>query len=101
MWRKRCARSSSGASSASRYSCRIRQTPLRQTHLERENALGTRLNDADEGLHPAGGESNWNESRYIDLWDARQRVGGWFRMGQRPNEGHAEMSACVNLPDGR
>jgi len=63
--------------------------------------VGARLNDTDEGTHAIGGESNWNESRYIDFWDARQRVGGWFRMGNRPNEGHAEMSACVDLPDGR
>ena len=27
--------------------------------------------------------------------------GGWFRIGNRANEGHAEMSACINLPDGR
>lgn len=63
--------------------------------------MGVKLADADEGVHPIGTQSNWNESRYVDFWDARQRVGGWFRIGNRPNEGRAEMSACINLPDGR
>ena len=61
----------------------------------------TLLVDADEYTHPIGAASNWNESRYIDFWDARMRVGGWFRIGNRPNEQHAEMSACINLPDGK
>jgi hypothetical protein len=63
--------------------------------------MGTLLVDADEYTHTVGPASNWNESRYIDFWDARARVGGWFRIGNRPNEQHAEMSACINLPDGR
>jgi hypothetical protein len=63
-------------------------------------AMGRRLNDADEGVHPVGPAGNWNESRYVDFWDDDARLGGWFRIGNRPNEGHAEMSACVYLPDG-
>ena len=63
--------------------------------------MGYLLQDHDEYTHPIGPASNWNESRYIDFWDAERRVGGWFRIGNRPNEGRAEMSACVNLPDGR
>jgi hypothetical protein len=63
--------------------------------------MGTRLVPADEGLHPVGETGNWNESRYFDFWDPSQRLGGWLRLGIRPNEGHAEMSVCVNLPDGR
>ena len=63
--------------------------------------MGTRLTDADEGMHEVGTASNWNESRYVDFWDSQQRLGGWFRIGNRVNEGHAEMSACLNLPDGR
>jgi hypothetical protein len=62
--------------------------------------MGRRLTDEDEGLHALGPAGNWNESRYLDFWDAASGVGGWFRMGQRPNEGHAEMSACLYLPDG-
>ena len=63
--------------------------------------MGIQLVDADEGIHDVGTASNWNESRYVDFWDSGQRLGGWFRIGNRVNEGHAEMSACINLPDGR
>ena len=28
-------------------------------------------------------------------------MGGWVRMGNRPNEGYAEMTVCLYLPDGR
>lgn len=63
--------------------------------------MGYRLIDSDEYAHPAGAQVNWNESRYIDFWDAHQRIGGWLRIGNRPNAGYAEMSACINLPDGR
>lgn len=59
------------------------------------------LTPADDYLHAIGPEVSWNESRYIDFYDAEQQVGGWFRLGMRPNEHHAEMSACVNLPGGR
>lgn len=63
--------------------------------------MGVALTNDDEGVHQPGPEVNWNESRYIDFWDAERRVGGWFRIGARPNAGYAEMSACVFLPDGR
>ena len=63
--------------------------------------MGTALQDTDEGVHKVGTASNWNESRYVDFWDSAQRIGGWLRIGNRPNEGRAEMSACINLPDGR
>jgi hypothetical protein len=63
--------------------------------------MGIRLTDEDEGLHQPGEQINWNESRYVDFWDSAQRLGGWFRIGARPNAGYAEMSACVFLPDGR
>ena len=62
--------------------------------------MGLKLGMADEGLHPTGAASNWNESRYVDFWDRTQRIGGWFRIGNRPNEGHGEVSACLYLPDG-
>ena len=63
--------------------------------------MGYKLVDSDERLHTPGTQVNWNESRYIDFWDPEQRIGGWFRIGNRPNAGYAEMSACINLPDGR
>jgi hypothetical protein len=63
--------------------------------------MGVALTEADEGLHDVGPAGNWNESRYLDFWDADRRVGGWLRIGMRPNEERAEMSVCVYLPDGR
>jgi hypothetical protein len=63
--------------------------------------MGIRLTEHDEGVHTPGDQINWNESRYIDLWDPVRRIGGWFRIGARPNASYAEMSACLHLPDGR
>ena len=45
--------------------------------------------------------SNFNESRYYNLFDPGAGMGGWVRMGNRPNEGYAEMTVCLYLPDGR
>jgi len=59
------------------------------------------LNPEDEGMHPDEGKSNFNESVYFNLLDHAQRMGGWFRIGNRPNEKYAEMSCCLYLPDGR
>jgi hypothetical protein len=60
----------------------------------------TRLLPEDEYTHPIESEENFNESMYINIFDHNSLVGGWFRVGNRPNEGHAEMSACIYLPDG-
>jgi hypothetical protein len=62
---------------------------------------GRRLTISDDYMHEVGAEPTWNESRYIDFHDRKSGVGGWFRIGMRPNEGHAEVSVAVNLPDGR
>jgi hypothetical protein len=62
--------------------------------------MGIKLSDIDEGVHQPGDEINWNESRYIDFWDPQSRVGGWFRIGARPNARYAETSSCIYLPDG-
>jgi hypothetical protein len=63
--------------------------------------MGIRLAHDDEGTHRPSDQVNWNESRYIDFWDRERRIGGWFRIGARPNADYAEMSACLYLPDGR
>ena len=39
--------------------------------------------------------SNFNESRYYNWFDAGIGMGGWVRMGNRPNEGYAEMTVCL------
>ncbi len=63
--------------------------------------MGLRLEPADEHMHELGPEPNFNESMYFNLYDPAQRVGGWFRCGNRANEGYAEMTVCLYLPDGR
>ncbi|MEJ7930584.1 hypothetical protein WG922_11425 [Ramlibacter sp. AN1015] len=60
-----------------------------------------KLDPRDEYTHPPEPVSNYNESMYFNAFDARSRIGAWMRIGNRPNEGHAEMSCCVYLPDGR
>jgi len=51
-----------------------------------------RLEPADEWMHENTGEPNFNESMYFNFFDAGQRRGGFLRIGNRPNEGHAEMT---------
>ncbi len=63
--------------------------------------MGVRLEPADEYLHELGPEPNFNESMYVNLYDAAQGVGGWFRCGNRANEGYAEMTVCLYLPGGQ
>ncbi|MCG8668837.1 MAG: hypothetical protein MI867_05445 [Pseudomonadales bacterium] len=60
-----------------------------------------RLEAQDEFTHPIEAEKNFNESMYINLFDHEQQIGGWFRVGNRPNEGYAEVSCCLYLPDGQ
>jgi hypothetical protein len=52
-------------------------------------------------MHELGPEPNFNESMYFNCFDAVTRVGGFFRLGNRPNEGTGEMTICLYLPDGR
>ena len=60
-----------------------------------------RLEPEDDYLHPVEEASNFNESRYYNWFDLGEQMGGWVRMGNRPNEGYAEMTVCLYLPDGR
>ncbi|HMX66570.1 MAG TPA: hypothetical protein PKX25_13435 [Microthrixaceae bacterium] len=62
--------------------------------------MKVRLEPADEYMHP-GPEPTFNESMYFNLYDPDARLGGFVRIGNRPNEGHAEMTVCLYLPDGR
>ena len=63
--------------------------------------MAVRLDPSDEYMHELGPEPNFNESMYINCFDHRSGVGGWFRMGNRANEGYAEMTVCLYLPGGR
>ena len=49
--------------------------------------MGVRLDPSDEYMHELGPEPNFNESMYINCFDPANQVGGWFRMGNRANEG--------------
>lgn len=60
-----------------------------------------KLEPQDEFTHEPGAATNYNESMYFNVFDARQKMGGWFRIGNRPNERYAEMTVCIYLPDGR
>ena len=64
-------------------------------------AFITRLEPQDEYTHVPDAASNYNESMYFNVFDPKTQVGGWFRIGNRPNEGYAEMSVCLYLPGGR
>jgi hypothetical protein len=54
----------------------------------------------DDFTHPLGPESNFNESVYFNFFDRRQSRGGFVRIGNRANEGYAEMTVIVYEPDG-
>jgi len=60
-----------------------------------------RLEPEDEYNHIPDEASNYNESMYFNVFDHQKKMGGWFRLGNRPNEGYAEMTCCIYLPDGR
>jgi hypothetical protein len=61
----------------------------------------TVLEPSDELPHEPDPVPNYNESMYLNTFDAEREVGGWFRLGNRVNEGYAEMSVCTYLPGGR
>lgn len=55
----------------------------------------------DEFMHQPTSELHFNESVYTNGFDSQTGVGGWMRLGNRVNEGYAELSICLYLPDGR
>lgn len=63
--------------------------------------MRVRLEPEDEYLHELGPEPNFNESMYFNVYDPGERLGAFFRLGNRANEGKGEMTICVYLPDGR
>ncbi len=60
-----------------------------------------RLLPEDDHMHAREEASNFNESAYYNFHDPGCGLGGWVRLGNRPNEGYAEMTTCLYLPDGR
>ncbi len=66
-----------------------------------ERKIVTVLEPEDEYTHVPDDSSNYNESMYLNGFDLQREVGGWFRLGNRVNEGYAEMTVCLYLPGGR
>src|SRR5215217_3150943 len=60
-----------------------------------------RLDPSDEYMHQLESAKNFNESMYFNFFDPADRIGGWVRLGNRANEGYAETTTCIYLPDGR
>ena len=60
-----------------------------------------RLLPEDDQMHAREDAGNFNESAYYNFHDPACGLGGWVRLGNRPNEGYAEMTTCLYLPDGR
>ncbi len=54
----------------------------------------------DDYTHPLGPESNFNESMYFNFFDQARGAGGFLRIGNRANEGYAEVTICLYLPSG-
>ena len=54
----------------------------------------------DDYTHPLGPEPNFNESVYFNFFDRAQQRGGFVRIGNRANEGYAEVTVIVYEPDG-
>ena len=69
--------------------------------MSKPAGLKVRLDPADEYPHEPGPAKNYNESMYFNVFDPKRMAGGWFRIGNRPNEQYAEVSVCLYLPDGR
>lgn len=59
------------------------------------------LSAEDEGVHTPTQDKNFNESVYVNGIDHRTATGLWMRLGNRVNEGYAELQMCLYLPDGR
>jgi hypothetical protein len=59
------------------------------------------MDPSDEYMHPLETASNFNESMYFNVFDPERKIGGFLRLGNRANEGYAELTTCLYLPDGR
>jgi hypothetical protein len=54
----------------------------------------------DDYTHELGPEQNFNESVYFNFFDREQGRGGFVRIGNRANEGYAELTVIVYNADG-
>ncbi len=51
-------------------------------------------------IHRNSGEPNFNESMYFNFYDRNRGWGGFARIGNRPNEGYAEVTLTLYRPEG-
>jgi hypothetical protein len=58
------------------------------------------LHESDDSMHENTGEPTFNESAYFNFYDPAAQFGGFVRIGNRPNERHAEMTVCLYPPSG-
>ncbi len=58
------------------------------------------LTPADEGMHEIEADSQFNESMLITYFDEADDSGALLRIGNRPNEGYAEVTFCLFPPGG-
>lgn len=63
------------------------------------NIVGN-LKPEDDFTHTLGPEKNFNESVYFNFFDPEKNRGGFIRIGNRANEGYAEMTVIVFNSDG-
>jgi hypothetical protein len=56
--------------------------------------------ESDEKTHAPSSEMDFNESMYLNYFDDTERIGGFLRVANRPNEGFAEVTSTTFLPDG-
>jgi hypothetical protein len=69
---------------------------------ERMNSAATvgNLHPEDDYMHAVSEHPSHNESMFFNFFDSEQALGGFVRIGNRPNEGVAEMTFCLFLPGG-
>jgi hypothetical protein len=58
------------------------------------------IKPSDDYTHPLGPEKNFNESMYFNFFDTAAGRGGFLRVGNRANEGYAEVTLCLYEPGG-
>ena len=59
------------------------------------------IQESDEYMHVPTEHPQFNESAYYNFVEGDSGFGVLIRMGNRVNEGHAEVTVLVYLPDGR
>ncbi|MCZ7527168.1 MAG: hypothetical protein M5U14_12770 [Acidimicrobiia bacterium] len=62
--------------------------------------MATTVPATDELMHEATDDPQFNESMYFNFVDGKRGFSTLIRMGNRVNEGHAEVTVLLYLPDG-